>query len=141
MDLRGVDIGPPPDFWKDYGDVTRRIKAPTRSAASQGEALAPARQERRPLTVTEQQVAGLPGREAILRAQAAESGPPLRMVSGPGIIPGYMPDTTRMNAYQRDLYLPQSSSMMDPRAEQQATSERTQRGMAEWQSYLDQLYR
>ena len=49
-------------------------------------------------------------RSRILQLQAMENGPPLRMVSGPGIVPGYMPDTLKMNAYQRKIFLPESST-------------------------------
>ena len=42
--------------------------------------------------------------------QAAESGPPLRMVSGFNIESGYQPDTIRMNATQRRMFLPNQSA-------------------------------
>src|SRR5690349_9715145 len=34
---------------------------------------------------------------------------PLRMVTGPGVIPGYVQDVNAMNAYQRQAYLPQNA--------------------------------
>jgi len=50
---------------------------------------------------------------AARRAQlnAAASPPPMRMVTGPGIIPGYTMDVNAMNAYQRQLYLPKDAGV------------------------------
>lgn len=41
--------------------------------------------------------------------QIKRNGPPLRMISGPGIVSGYGQDVNAMNAYQRDAYLPEKS--------------------------------
>jgi hypothetical protein len=43
--------------------------------------------------------------------QALSQGPPLRMISGPGITPGYGMDTNAMNGRQRRAFLPNGSSM------------------------------
>lgn len=44
------------------------------------------------------------------RAMAAGGPPPTRMLAGPGITPGYTMDPLAMNAYQRELFLPQSAT-------------------------------
>lgn len=48
-------------------------------------------------------------RDALLQMQARQNPAPMRMVTGPGIIPGYVQDTNAMNAYQRQAYLPQAA--------------------------------
>ena len=49
-------------------------------------------------------------RAMTLEQRDSESGPPLRMVGGFNIEPGYMPDVTRMNATQRRMFLPNQSA-------------------------------
>lgn len=49
-------------------------------------------------------------RDALLQMQARQNPAPMRMVTGPGIIPGYVQDTNAMNAYQRQAYLPKESA-------------------------------
>lgn len=51
-------------------------------------------------------------RDAILQMQARQNPAPLRMVTGPGITPGYVHDTNAFNAYQRQAYLPQNAGMI-----------------------------
>lgn len=49
------------------------------------------------------------GQQASMRTaqyQAATGAPPMRMVTGPGVIPGYMPDVNRYTGIQRQAYLP-----------------------------------
>lgn len=50
----------------------------------------------------------------IAQLQALTSPPPMRMVSGPGIVPGYMPDVNAMSGIQRQTFLPQGSSIEAP---------------------------
>lgn len=49
-------------------------------------------------------------RDQILQMQARQNPAPMRMVTGPGIIPGYVMDTNAMNAYQRAAYLPNNAA-------------------------------
>lgn len=53
-------------------------------------------------------------RDAELQRQAMQNPAPMRMVTGPGVIPGYVQDVNAMNAYQRRAYLPNSSGVGDP---------------------------
>jgi hypothetical protein len=50
--------------------------------------------------------------DQLLQMQARQNPAPMRMVTGAGIIPGYVPDTNAMNAYQRQAYLPQGSTQV-----------------------------
>jgi hypothetical protein len=47
--------------------------------------------------------------QIIMRSQAASNPPPMRLVTGAGVNPGYVLDPNAMNAYQRQLYLPQAT--------------------------------
>lgn len=49
-------------------------------------------------------------RDEIMQMQAAQQPAPMRMVTGPGVTPGYVMDPNAMNAYQRELYLPKNST-------------------------------
>lgn len=52
-------------------------------------------------------------RTAEMKRLQAEMGPmPTKMLFGPGIVPGRVADINAMNAYQRQLFLPQSSQMV-----------------------------
>lgn len=48
-------------------------------------------------------------RAEMAQLRAVSSPPPMRMVGGAGIVPGYMPDVNAMNGAQRQMYLPQGS--------------------------------
>ena len=48
---------------------------------------------------------------AVAQAQAMNRPPPMRMVQGAGITPGYMPDVNAMTGAQRQAFLPNSSQM------------------------------
>lgn len=50
-------------------------------------------------------------RDELLQIQARQQPPPMRMVTGPGITPGYVMDVNAMNAYQRAAYLPSNSTV------------------------------
>lgn len=65
----------------------------------------------RPGTV-QQQMQQLALRDAGNQIQAKERAAPLRMVQGPGIVPGYTTDVDAMNGYQRENYLPQGSQQV-----------------------------
>lgn len=56
-------------------------------------------------------------RVRVAQAQALLSPPPMRMVSGPGITPGYMPDVNAMSGIQRKIFLPQGSTQTAAGAE------------------------
>lgn len=66
--------------------------------------------------------------------QAMMAPPPMRMVSGPGIIPGYMPDVNAMNYYQRQAYLPKESSMNAVGAVDDTA--RSDRNQGEFQNFM-----
>lgn len=59
----------------------------------------------------------------IAKLQAASAPAPTKMISGPQIIPGQVLDPMAMNAYQRQLYLPQGASMSGgPTGQEEARS-------------------
>ena len=51
-------------------------------------------------------------RDQILQMQARQNPQPMRMVTGAGIIPGYVPDTNAFNSYQRQAYLPNNAGQV-----------------------------
>lgn len=58
----------------------------------------------------EQLLQHLRQRDEIMQQQARQNPAPMRMMTGPGITPGYVMDTNAMNAYQRQAYLPKESA-------------------------------
>jgi hypothetical protein len=56
-------------------------------------------------------------RQAIMDMDQAGRPAPQRMVSGPGVTPGYVSNPNAMDASQRQAFLPSSSSFYDPEAE------------------------
>lgn len=75
-------------------------------------------------------------RARLLQMQAMEQPQPLRMVSGPGIVPGYMPDTLAMNGMQRQVYLPKGSDMTAVGAADDTA--RSDREQSEFQNFMTQ---
>ncbi len=61
---------------------------------------------------------------------------PLRMVSGPGITPGYMPDVNAMSGAQRKVFLPDQSSMNASGAADD--SSRAARNQGGFQNFMDE---
>jgi hypothetical protein len=59
-------------------------------------------------------------RSRIIDLEQANRPAPQRMVSGPGVTPGYVSNPNAMDASQRQAYLPSSSSFYDPEAEGRA---------------------
>lgn len=83
--------------------------APMRAMAADRLTPAPAERDSGKSAI-DQQLEYAAKRDALLQMQARQNPAPMRMVTGPGIIPGYVQDTNAMNAYQRQAYLPQGSS-------------------------------
>lgn len=55
--------------------------------------------------------------------RAVSGPPPMRVVSGPGIVPGYMPDVNAMSGAQRQMFLP-NNSQGDPDADARGEAQR-----------------
>lgn len=57
------------------------------------------------------EAAAAEARARVIQANAVSQPQPLRMVGGPGIVPGYTPDVLAMSPIQRKLFLPSESAM------------------------------
>lgn len=60
----------------------------------------------------QQQMQQLALRDAQNQIQSKERAAPVRMIQGPGIVPGYTTDVDAMNGYQRQDYLPNGSTQV-----------------------------
>lgn len=70
-------------------------------------------------------LAGLRQSAEAAQLRAALAPPPTKMISGPQIIPGQVMDPMAMNSFQRQMYLPQGSSMTGgPTGQEEARSRR-----------------
>lgn len=59
----------------------------------------------------DEEVRAMDARRRILEDQEAERPAPMRMVTGAGIVPGYVMDPNAMSANQRKMFLPQGSQI------------------------------
>jgi hypothetical protein len=119
---------------------TRKQETPRKSTGGGGPTgsyRAPARQEQPREDPITRRLRNAQARAEILRLQASEQPPPMRMVTGAGIIPGYMPDVNAMNAYQRSAYLPNSSQFSGGGVTTPEEMAAVARGMRPLQSPID----
>ncbi len=92
-------------------ELFRRRRLPPPSM--RGPLAAPPPVQRERAVATEGGPSSISNLEEAARAaqlRAISEPPPLRMVSGPGIVPGYMPDVLAMSGAQRQVFLPQNST-------------------------------
>ena len=121
----GIDIGPRPDFFADLARLQSmmrpRADVQAQSLRASGPRLSPADLAGPNLDTVwgggprtnpdEELLKQMQVRQAMIELQQQNQPPPMRMVSGAQIRPGYAMDPNAMSAYQRKLFLPQSSGV------------------------------
>lgn len=95
----------------------------------------PVAQERPVESALDRQLAQERSLAEIDKIHAARDGPPLKLVTIAGQT-FYVPDDLAMNYNQRQMYLPQTAGIQDPRLEALAGAVKSETAQGEWDDYL-----